>query len=286
MDKAVNEDLLPIEEVHTYLLYLLMQINKVCETYNIPCLAHAGTLLGAVREGGFIPWDDDMDLIMERKYYDSFVEGCNSLFPEEVVIRTRENDPYFCEEYIKICYRDDVIKFSELSIDIFILDETVPKRKVFRAFQSFIVKNVRPLKLYKSSRKCSYMEKYIPHNIIKHLLLQLFSFIPLRFLTNIQSWAMTAEKKSSDYFVDWGSVEGYKKATRPKFIFCEYEILPFENLTIYASKYRDEILKSGFGKDYMTPPPPNKRHVHNVHLINNERLVFSEIKNKVEGEIQ
>ena len=292
MDKAVNEELLPIDEVHTYLLYLLKQINNVCEKYNIPCLAHGGTQLGAVRDGGFIPWDDDIDMIMERKYYDRFVKACEEMFPEEVVIYFHpddsdgENDPYFCEEYIKICFKDDVIEFSELAIDIFILDETDPNRKLFRAFQNFIIKQVRPLKLYKATRKSGYLEKYVPHNRIKHLLLQFFSFIPLSFLTNIQSWAMTADHHVTDYYVDWGSVEGYKRATRPKKYFINYESIPFENTYILASKSRYDILEEGFGKDYMTPPPPEKRHIHNVHPINNDRLNFLEIKKIVEGEKQ
>ena len=278
-----NKKLMPVEEAHVCLLFLLKQINRICEVNKIVYLAHAGTLLGAVRHTGFIPWDDDMDLIMERKYYSAFVKACEESLPDEVLIRTRENDPFFCEEYVKICYKDDKFNYSDLAIDIFFLDETDPSRKVFRAFQNMVIKGVRPLKLYKVSRKCNYMGKYIPQNKIKHLLLQTFSFIPLKLLTNVQSWAMTADKHTSDYFVDWGSMAGYKRATRPKYFYAKPEKIPFENMYVYASKNRCEVLEFGYGKDYMTPPPPEKWHVHNVMKINNSRISYTEIKKEVKN---
>ena len=129
-----QKELMPIEEVHTYLLYLLDQVNIISEKTSIPYFAHAGTLIGVLRHKGFIPWDDDIDLLIERKYYSDFVNACEKFLPSQVVIRTPEKDPTFCEEYIKICFKDEECQYSELALDIFVLDETNPERKIFRCF--------------------------------------------------------------------------------------------------------------------------------------------------------
>lgn len=283
MDQQKSEERMSLEDVHTLLLYLLWQINRVSEETGIPYFAHAGTLIGVLRHKGFTPWDDDVDLLMERKYYGDFVAACKKLFPPEVVVRTREDDPYFCEEYIKICFKDDVCQYSELAVDIFLLDETDPSRKTFRKFQNGIIRWVRPVKLYKVSRMCGYMKPYIPKKKAARILLAIASFLPLKFLTAIQSWAMTAEKKKTDYFVDWGSTSGYQRATRPKYFFEHAQKMPFENGYIYASDRAEEMADFVFKKsNWRELPPPEKRKSHSVHKINNPRIDIEKIKKETE----
>lgn len=280
----VHDEMMSVEEIHVLLLYLLEQVNLVSERTGIPYFAHAGTLIGVLRHKGFIPWDDDMDLMIKREDYEAFVTACTQFFPDQVVIRTRENDPYFCEEYIKICFRDEVSGFSELSIDVFVLDETDPDRKLFRWFQNMIIRTARPLKLYKVSRRADFMGAYRPNNIFKRILVAAGSVLPLKWLNDAQSWAMSAEQHTTDYVVDWGSIAGYKKATHPKYFFEGTEQLPFENTTIQASVHALEMVEHIYQKHpWRVIPPPEKRKTHNVRRIVNKALDYDLISKEVKG---
>lgn len=80
--------------VHEVLLGLLAAFDAVCEEFELRYIATHGTLLGAVRHGGFVPWDDDLDVAMPRADYDRLVElAAAGVFPEPFFLQTPENDP-------------------------------------------------------------------------------------------------------------------------------------------------------------------------------------------------
>ena len=74
-----------VREIQLGELSLLKSFIAICSKYNLRYYALGGTLLGAVRHKGFIPWDDDMDLGMPRKDYETFLFICNKELPEHVV---------------------------------------------------------------------------------------------------------------------------------------------------------------------------------------------------------
>ena len=72
-----------LKKIHELELYIACEIKRLCEENNIRYFLTAGTLLGAVRHGGFIPWDDDMDIGMLRADYDRFIEICKTQIGDE-----------------------------------------------------------------------------------------------------------------------------------------------------------------------------------------------------------
>lgn len=83
-------------------LEILKKIDVICGENNIRYSLYAGTLLGAVRHGGFIPWDDDLDICMPRTDYNRFLEVWSRIQPEGYVLQTKENTPSCSPSFAKV----------------------------------------------------------------------------------------------------------------------------------------------------------------------------------------
>lgn len=75
------------------MLNILKAIDKLCTENNIRYWIDFGTLLGAVRHGGFIPWDDDMDISVHSDDYDRFLQLCLTELPDNLILQTKQTDP-------------------------------------------------------------------------------------------------------------------------------------------------------------------------------------------------
>ena len=122
-----------IKRFWAYELTILSEIDRICKKYNIPYYADGGTLLGAVRDGQFIAWDDDIDIMMLRKDYNRFVQIAQKELPEELSFNSLEVNKD-CEELAASVGKQVVGFGAELlrkyheypyagSVDIFIVDE-------------------------------------------------------------------------------------------------------------------------------------------------------------------
>ena len=62
-----------VDEVHSHILQILLAVDKCCREHRLDYYIWAGTMIGAVRHKGFIPWDDDLDIAMPRESYDMLI---------------------------------------------------------------------------------------------------------------------------------------------------------------------------------------------------------------------
>lgn len=83
-------------------LEILKKIDAICVENNIQYSLYAGTLLGAVRHGGFIPWDDDLDICMPRVEYNHFLDVWSRIQPKGYILQAKENTPSCSPSFIKI----------------------------------------------------------------------------------------------------------------------------------------------------------------------------------------
>lgn len=114
-------------------LEVLAEIDRVCEKHHIEYFADWGTLLGAIRHGGFVPWDDDIDIVMKRADYEKFLKVASKDLPEGFHIQTNQNQKDFWLFMGKVvgrnhfCFeKEHLRRFHNFpyiaSVDIFVLD--------------------------------------------------------------------------------------------------------------------------------------------------------------------
>ena len=93
---------LQLSKIHSLQIKIALEIKRICEKNGLPYFIIAGTLLGAVRHGGFIPWDDDMDFGLLREDYEKFIEACKTDLSDEFFLHTWDTDPEYPFSYAKI----------------------------------------------------------------------------------------------------------------------------------------------------------------------------------------
>ena len=91
-----------MKEVWAVLLDLLNEFARVCEEHHLEWFAHAGTMLGAVRHHGFIPWDDDIDIVMPRDDYEKLCRIGPSCFSFPYFYQCEDSDRFFCRNFSRL----------------------------------------------------------------------------------------------------------------------------------------------------------------------------------------
>ena len=250
-----------ITECHKLLLGIAKEFDRICTKHNIPYYMLGGTMLGAIRHKGFIPWDDDIDILMPRPDY----EILKREFRHPVLVFTdRDVDPNCYVTFGKI-YNSRTIMHectdydSEygVSIDVFPIDglpndtdEAINHYKKLSRLRKLL-----DFKMVKVSSTRSVMKNLV---LIGGKLL-LFPFKR----KSLQDYVIKLKKKyryeDSDYVAELSF--GTYKRILPKSVFESYILHRFENEDFFIIKEYDKYLTSVFG-DYMKLPPIEKRVSH------------------------
>lgn len=94
----------PLSEIHGYLFEILQELDRICRKYNIKYSLEGGTLLGAAKYGDFVPWDDDLDVVMLRPEYERFLEVCKKELGKDFFLQNSDTEEQFPLNYTKLRY--------------------------------------------------------------------------------------------------------------------------------------------------------------------------------------
>lgn len=247
------------DQLHMCLMIIAEEIKRICEKHNISYFIIGGTLLGAVRHKGFIPWDDDMDIGMIRSEYDRFVAIVNKEIGPDFFVTSNESEENYGKLYLKVrlkgthFYEEGRPSGLEdgIFVDIFPIDR-IPNRPIQRKIQMLRGTILQFTLLV----KCGYQVKnkrvvpfakllslfYSKHTLYRHLL-------------------ATRTKYNQDTTLDYTNLGGtypYGKDIMPKECIGEGLItLQFESTTFSAPKNPGKMLAGLYG-DYMKFPPKDE----------------------------
>ena len=263
-----------IKKIQLIELDMLKAFVNVCEELKLKYFLAGGTLLGAIRHNGFIPWDDDIDVIMPREDYEKFLEKGQSLLEKKYFIQNYKTDPEFVLNFTKI--RNSETTFIEktsknrninhgIYIDIFPLDG-FPRKKL----DYIKTKIFDTLYGYQVDKYFFYEEK-IKENFFKHIAKKIFSDMLYRkkSLREIQDKKEKMYKKykytDSEKIISYCGMYG-KKEIMPKKYFGEGKKVLFEGIEVIAPQEYDLYLKQFYG-DYMKLPPKEQQVTHHYNEI-------------------
>lgn len=258
-----------MDEVRDYQvaqLELMKMVDKLCTEQRLTYYMIGGTLLGAVRHKGFIPWDPDIDIAMPREDYEKLREyfACN------------KSDRYFYQHYsteknhskshalIRIKNSHVVLKTKMrlkpscdgIYLDIFPLDYAPCDRKL-QEKQMNGIKRLKKLNYYKAAWFYRYNSAF--KKLGKYAVSVLLSPISFLFINKkVDAIMRKYNDQDSAYLVSMASHYSYWKQLMPKEIYGEPQRILFEGLSLCAPAMVEEYLTRIYG-DYMKLPPEEER---------------------------
>lgn len=258
-------ELATLQEHQSALYYLLQEFDRVCKELNIKYFLFAGTLLGAVRHKGFIPWDDDLDVLMCREDYRRFLQEAPQVLNQEKFFLQKEYSEHFPMFFSKLrlngttClekyFPKDPLVHQGVYMDIFPCDNAY-NSKVARYFQ-FVCSKVVIAKGLDA-------EGYDTDSMVKKIVILCSRFLPGTFFHRIVQGPRDAGMYVHCF------LGGASKISRSVFrteCFSEYMRMPFENACFSVPVQYDEVLKVLYSDYWKIPPEEDRKCKEHAILV-------------------
>ena len=265
-------DITVVRKVQLVELEIIKVIDKICRDNGITYYLCAGTALGAVRHKGFIPWDDDLDIMLKREDYDRLIELLKTELPSDLWLQCYDTDKNYWQPFAKVRKLGTVYKEKGQEklpdekcgvwVDIFPLDYA-KKVGVSLKLRRFITKTVSfSLRQRELGLKFSvFSRRYAP-------ILILYRLFPKSLLKKLQLRAMKHSQKNKGLVVNLASTYEVNKETHLNEWFDNATETDFEDTKFLIPCGYDMYLKRLYN-DYMQLPPEDKRRGHNINDFSN-----------------
>lgn len=266
-----------LEKAQKIMVDMLIEIDRICKKHGIEYYISDGTLLGAIRHKGFIPWDDDLDISMTRENYRKFEKIAIKEIGKDYFVQTIDTEKAYsingCPMKIRHLHslfkeveRSNVEYQEGIFIDIFPMDK-LPKSKRYAKFQRSLGKLIFQLK-----------DNYDGQGTSKNMIKGIFKPVSFKLFRGIlRSTLWVNEKYGTDNYTYGVDTYFYND-----FIYSGKNLFPLQRIEFEGGKFLaphnpDAILTELYG-DYMKLPPIEDRYVHSTHIeiyeVNNEREIF------------
>ena len=262
---------LALNEVQDIIYEIFVEFNRICRKHGIKYSMEGGTLLGAVKYQNFVPWDDDIDVIMLRSDYEKFLAVAQNELNKKYFLQSYHNVKEFPLNYAKLCYLGAEIldyDYSHLSnmchgifMDIFPIDEVKPKTLRKHCSCVGVFTGARKKKLEVNMGK-------IP--IVKSAIYKLLSLMPMRFLIKrVDSFCKKYNGQETGFRYEICN-PNRKFKPLPAEIYEEFTELQFRDEKFLAVKEYDTFLRSRFGDKFMEQLPAEEKrkpsHCSNIYV--------------------
>lgn len=254
--------LIELEERKQIQMDILEAVDRFCAEHDIKYSLACGTLLGAVRHGGYIPWDDDIDIYMLRDDYAKFENEFPELWEGKYELVSLSRSPEWNNLFSKICdVRTLVVERIlaqenlGINIDIFPIDDVPENNEEWLAFNK---KRRKDFEVTRRAAMCVSPNRPFWQNILIRLMkLRFLFFNPRKF--SLYRNDMIQQFNGKGYNKVFECSSGMRvKAPFPKQLFDSIVKIPFEDRNFCCFENYDEYLTDTFG-DYMQLPPVEKR---------------------------
>lgn len=262
-----------INEIKQIELEMLIEFDAFCKKNNLRYYLAGGTLLGAIRHKGFIPWDDDIDLVMPREDYNKLLDMEKNVLSDDMSLITWRNGSIY--PFIKIINNKTLVyeymnnKPTSVWIDIFPIDKNPEDQRINRKFykQMFYIRKSVEMSNARFGTGSSKLK-----TIRRSILHPFFSLIGTKKLCELTNkYAQKYKDTNSKYIgcVVWGY--GEKEKVREDSFFKAIQV-EFEGHLFPAPSSYDEYLTNLYG-DYMKLPPVGERVTrHDIKAYRKEEV--------------
>lgn len=261
-----------LSKVHQANLTILKEIDRICRKYKLKYVLDAGTLIGAVRHQGFIPWDDDADVAMTRPNFDAFLKVAARELPEsmELVLPGQfHGKTGFYDFTPRIIYKNSRTheddeemafydgKLNHLWVDLFVLD-ALPDSKIGAIAAKGIQAGIYGLAMGHRYR-LDYSKYSLAQKLAVGGLASVGRLIPMKWMIKLQRFFARKDRKKKTRRLYYSNYQpDYLYVTLERQWSTETVDLPFEDTKLMCPKGWHDVLTWVYG-DYRKLPPKEQR---------------------------
>lgn len=245
-----------LKKLHSEILMIMDFVDDVCKKNEIKYYLVGGSLLGAVRHNGFIPWDDDLDIAMPRSDAERFIDVMNTQYTNcDYRVGSKYTDESYQFGFIKVFKKNTVFKEYENSewpifLDIFVLDETDGYSEELESEYKYYNRLEGMRNRRNNSRGIS-LKTYISKVMA-----------PKSYKEVLEKSIAIDNGKGKKYYTNFFSQYGLKRQTMLKQWYGSGVQIEFEGKKYTAPTMFKEFLMQLYGPNYMVIPPVEKRRTH------------------------